>query len=188
MEDSEIIALYWTRSESAIARTDEKYGGYCRAIAYNILENREDTEECTNDTYFKVWTAIPPQKPGIFRAFLGKIARNTALNRYERDHAGKRGGGEVEILLSELEGCIPDTGTSGVEEECEASELSEAVTRFLSQRDEQYRGLFIRRYWYAERLSAVCQRYGISESQGKSALYRLRGRLKKFLEKEGLMI
>ena len=87
MEDSEIIALYWTRSESAIARTDEKYGGYCRAIAYNILENREDTEECTNDTYFKVWTAIPPQKPGIFRAFLGKIARNTALNRYERDHA-----------------------------------------------------------------------------------------------------
>lgn len=186
MEDSEIIALYWARSETAIMRTDEKYGGYCRSIAYNILENREDTEECTNDTYFKVWTAIPPQRPGLFRAFLGKIARNTALNRYERDHAGKRGGGEMELLLGELEGCIPDP--AGVEEECEASELSGAVTRFLSQLDEQSRNLFVRRYWYAEKLSAVCERYGISESQGKSTLYRLRGKLKKFLEKEGLMV
>jgi len=186
MDDREIIALYWTRSEAAIERTDEKYGRYCRAIAYNILENREDTEECTNDTYFKVWKAIPPQKPGKFRAFLGKVARNTALNRYERERAGKRGGGEIEILLGELEECIP--AAEGVEQECESAELSEAVTRFLSQQDEQSRNLFIRRYWYAEKLAVVCERYGISESQGKSKLYRLRGKLKEHLEKEGLMI
>ena len=97
MEDAAIIALYWSRSESAIEKTDEKYGGYCRTIAYNILENHEDTEECTNDTYFKVWNAIPPQRPSLFRAFLGKIARNTALKRYDSSHADKRGGGETAI-------------------------------------------------------------------------------------------
>ncbi len=186
MEDAAIIALYWSRSEAAIAQTDEKYGGYCRTIAYNILENREDTEECTNDTYFKVWNAIPPQKPGLFRAFLGKIARNTALNRYEKNHAGKRGGGETELLLSELEECVP--APNGVEAVCESEELSRAVTDFLYQLDELSRNLFVRRYWYAEKLTDVCRRYGISEGQGKSTLHRLRGKLKAYLEKEGLMI
>jgi len=186
MEDNEIIALYWSRSESAIERTDEKYGGYCRKIAYNILENREDTEECTNDTYFKVWKTIPPQKPDLFRAFLGKVARNTALTRYERNHAEKRGSGEMEILLEELDECIPSE--KGVEKECEAEELSEAITKFLSQQTEQARNLFIWRDWDAEKIGAICQRYGISESQCKSTLYRLRGKLKSYLEKEGFMI
>lgn len=186
MEDSAIIALYWSRSEAAIEKTDEKYGGYCRTIAYNILENHEDTEECTNDTYFKVWNAIPPQKPSLFRAFLGKIARNTALNRYERNHTEKRGGGETELLLSELEECVPVS--NGVEIECESEELSQAVTNFLYQLDEFSRNLFVRRYWYAERLNILCRRYNISESQGKSTLYRLRKKLKEHLEKEGLMI
>ena len=186
MEDAAIIELYWSRSEAAIEKTDEKYGGYCRAIAYHILENREDTEECTNDTYFKVWNTIPPQRPSMFRAFLGKIARNTALKRYDRNHAGKRGGGETAILLSELEECVP--APNNAERECESAELSRAVSEFLYRQDELSRNLFVRRYWYAEKLSAVCQAYGITLSQGKSTLYRVRERLKEYLEKEGFIL
>ncbi|MCI9455489.1 MAG: sigma-70 family RNA polymerase sigma factor [Oscillospiraceae bacterium] len=186
MEDAAIIALYWSRSESAIEKTDEKYGGYCRTIAYNILENHEDTEECTNDTYFKVWNAIPPQRPSLFRAFLGKIARNTALKRYDSSHADKRGGGETAILLSELEECVP--APNNAETECESAELSRAVSDFLYQLDELSRNLFVRRYWYAEKLTNLCEAYGISASQGKSTLYRVRGKLKEYLEKEGFLL
>ena len=99
MDDKQIIELYWARSESAIAETDRKCGKLCHRIAYNILVNREDSEECVNDTYLKTWSVIPPKRPVKFAAFLGKITRNLALSRYEKFHAEKRGGGEVPIAL-----------------------------------------------------------------------------------------
>ena len=115
MNDQEIIALYWAKQERAISATAEKYGSYCHTIAYNILYDHFEAEECVNDTYLGAWNSIPPQRPNRLAAFLGKITRNLALNRYKRNHAAKRGRGQVEIALSELENCIPDV--KGVEQE-----------------------------------------------------------------------
>lgn len=92
MNDQEIIALYWAKEERAISATAEKYGGYCHTIAYNILCDHFEAEECVNDTYLGAWNSIPPQRPNRLAAFLGKITRNLALNRYKRNHAAKRGG------------------------------------------------------------------------------------------------
>ena len=107
MRDHEIIELYWARNESAIAATAEKYGNYCHTIAYNILRNKEDAEECSNDTYLGAWNSIPPQRPNRLSIYLGKITRNLALNRYKRYTAEKRGHGQVVLALSELEACVP---------------------------------------------------------------------------------
>jgi len=110
MNDHEIIGLYWSRSESAIAATAEKYGNYCHAIAYNILHSSDDAEECANDTYLSAWNTIPPQRPNRLSIYLGKITRNLALNRYKRCTAQKRGHGQVALALSELEACVPAEG------------------------------------------------------------------------------
>ena len=108
MDDKQIIDLYWARSEIAIAETDKKYGRFCRRIAFNILANRQDSEECVSDTYLKTWSIIPPKRPVKLSTFLGKITRNLALNRYEKYTAKKRGSGEVPVALDELAECIPD--------------------------------------------------------------------------------
>ena len=107
MTDTQIIDLYWARSEEAILATADTYGGYCAAIAWNILHSREDTEECVNDTWHRAWQSMPPERPNPLRVWLGKITRNLALDRWRASRAGKRGGGQLEALLSELEGCLP---------------------------------------------------------------------------------
>ena len=107
MEDSAIIDLYWAREERALSETDTKYGGYCRSIAHNILKNREDSEECVSDTWLHAWNAMPPQRPSILSSFLGRITRNLSFTRWEAARAQKRGGGQTEVLLSELADCLP---------------------------------------------------------------------------------
>jgi DNA-directed RNA polymerase specialized sigma24 family protein len=126
MEDEKIIALYWIRSESAIIQTSKKYGHYCFSIAKNILQNDEDAKECENDTYLKTWESIPPQRPTQFRAFLGKITRNISLNKYKEQRVKKRGGDRMDLLLSELENCIPSS--SCVEREWEGNRVVEIIT------------------------------------------------------------
>ena len=127
MRDHEIIELYWARNESAIAATAEKYGSYCHTIAYNILRNKEDAEECANDTYLGAWNSIPPQRPNRLSIYLGKITRNLALNRYKRCTAQKRGHGQVALALSELEACVPAEGN--VEQAIEETELAAILCR-----------------------------------------------------------
>ena len=107
MEDETILDLYFAREERAIAETGKKYGGYCRSIAFNILRSHEDTEECVSDTWLHTWNAIPPARPGCLRAFVGRITRNLSFTRWEAARAQKRGGGQTEILLSELADCLP---------------------------------------------------------------------------------
>ena len=107
MEDEKIIELYWQLSPQAIDETSRKYGAYCMRLSMNILMNREDSEENVNDTYLRTWNAIPPQRPQFFAAFLGRIARNLALNRYKARAAEKRGGGEAALSLEELAECLP---------------------------------------------------------------------------------
>ena len=114
MEDSQIIDLYWARSEQAVQETDTKYGGYCRAIAHNILKSFEDSEECVADTWLRAWNAMPPQRPSVLSAFLGRITRNLSLDRYKAARAEKRGGDsfpaaldELSTLCTDIFGCPP---------------------------------------------------------------------------------
>lgn len=186
MEDEKIIDLYWQRQELALVHTEQKYGAYCRTIAQNILKNREDSEECVSDTWLHAWNAIPPKRPDVLSAFLGKITRNLSLDRYKAAHADKRGGGSVPAALSELEECIP--AAHGVESALESKTLSKAIDTFLRTLPERECNLFLRRYWYADSLRDVAKRYGMNENSVKSILFRTREKLRKYLEQEGIAI
>ena len=110
MEDDQILDLYFARDERALAETDRKYGSYCFSLARNILDNDQDAEETVSDTWWKTWNAIPPRRPGVFRLFLARITRNLAFTRWRKASAGKRGGGEMELVLEELGECIAAPG------------------------------------------------------------------------------
>lgn len=186
MDEKQIIDLYWARSESAIAETDKKYGKLCHRIAFNILANRQDSEECVNDTYLKAWSIIPPKRPVKLSTFLGKITRNLALNRYEKYTAEKRGGGEVPVALDELTECIPDPNS--VERIVENRILADKFNIFLEGLPVETRRIFMRRYWELSSIQEIAEIYGISESKVKVSLFRTRGKLKTFLEKEGIAL
>lgn len=185
MNDDEIIQLYFERNQSAIAETSEKYGAYCKKISYNILYNEQDTEECVNDSYLKLWQAIPPKKPNCLRTYLGKLVRNISINKYEKDHAQKRGAGETDIILSELEECI--SSTSSIESEFDRKELTTAINNFLSTLKKEKRIVFVRRYWYMSSVSEVAEICEISQSKVKSILFRVRKDLYEYLQKEELL-
>ena len=184
MEDNAIIDLYFARDEQAIAETDRKYGNYCYGIANRILSSREDCEETVSDTYYKTWNAIPPRRPNKLSAFLGRITRNLALNRYNRETARKRGGGQIALAAEELAECLPDPNT--VERQIEDRALAELLNRFLAGLPGETRKIFLRRYWQLCSVKEIGALYGISESKVKMSLMRTRGKLKRFLEQEGI--
>ena len=186
MDDKEIIGLYWARSENAVTETARKYGKFCHSIAFHILANREDSEECVNDTWLHTWNAIPPRRPNKLAAFLGKITRNLALNRYEKTSALKRGGGQVPLALEELAECIPDPNT--VERQLDDKLLADLLNVFLSGLSPETRRIFLRRYWNLSSVKEIALEYGISESKVKMSLMRTRGKLRSFLEKEGIAL
>lgn len=186
MGDEEILELYWARSEEAITATAEKYGGYCLAIARNILGSSADAEECVNDAYLSVWNSIPPGRPESLAGFLGKITRNAALNRRQREKAKKRGSGQAELALSELEDCVP--AVVSVEQGVEDGLLTAALERFLFAQTQPKRNIFIRRYWYLSPIRDIAKEYGMSQSKVKSMLFRMRKELKSHLEKEGILL
>lgn len=183
MDDKSIIDLYLDKSEQAISETSVKYGKYCFSIAFNILSDKEDSEESVNDTYLAAWNNIPPRVPSILSTFLGKITRNISLNRWKSRRAYKRGGGEVPLALDELEECI-STGES-VEDTFEKKELLRSMNRFLDALPDTERNLFVCRYWYLDPIHDIAQRFGFTESKVTSMLHRIRGKLRKHLEKEG---
>jgi len=184
MEDKHIVDLYWARSERAITETASKYGKYCYIIAYNILANHSDAEESVNDTWLGAWNSMPPHRPEILSTFLGKITRRTAIKKWRKEHAAKRGGGEIVIALGELEDCIP-AGKS-IEQEMETAALGKAVNEFVMSLPHAERNVFICRYWYLDAISEICQQYGFSQSKVKSMLLRTRKKLRAYLEKEGV--
>ena len=181
MEDNQIINLYFDRSEQAIKETDTKYGGYCYSIAYNILTNQEDAEESVSDTYLKAWETIPPTRPTYFYAYLAKICRFICFGRLDWQNAAKRKAEMVE-LTAEMELCIPD---SRQELEAERRELGQVINEFLGTLNQESRKIFMRRYWYADSIAEIAQRYGLGESKVKTRLFRARNDLRSFLEKEG---
>lgn len=184
MDDKNIIALYTERSEQAISETDTKYGNYCRTIARNILNDRGETEECVNDTYLKVWNAIPPQKPLIFKAFIGKITRNLALNMYEKKTAAKRNNGQVESSIDELAECI-DSGND-IEAGLERKEVIAALNEFLGGLEKNKRIYFMQRYYYMKSIKEIAEDNNISEGSLKTMLCRIRADLKKYIAEKNL--
>lgn len=184
MQDGDIIALYFKRDERAIEQTAEKYGNYLTTIATNILKDIFDAEECVNDTYVRTWNSIPPTHPSRLSAFLGKITRNIALDRYKEKYAEKRGG-RVAECLEELSECV---GTSDVEDALAYKELAVLISRFLRSRGELSRKVFVLRYFHQSSISDIARIHSISENHVKTILYRERERLKKLFCKEGIFI
>lgn len=186
MKDEEIIGLYWERNQQAIWATEEKYGAYLKRIAYNILFNQQDTEECVNDTYLNTWNCIPPQRPTYFRAFLGSITRNLSIDRYKEQHAKKRVPTEMTLLLSELETALP-TGQD-IQKEVEDKEIAVHISAFLRAQEPEKRAIFIRRYWHCDEIKTIASDFECSESKIKASLFRMREKLKLYLEKEGIWL
>lgn len=184
MEDRNIIELFDARDESALDLCKKKYDRFCFRIADRILNNREDAEEIVNDTYLKAWNTIPPQKPESVKAYLGMLTRQGALNRAESRAAEKRGGGQVEIALSELEECLADVGTDTVD----SILLRDALNRFLRALPPKARIVMIQRYWYMCPIEEIAKNNGMKMSYVKVTLHRTRAKLKEFLEKEGLLV
>lgn len=186
MNDSQIVALFFDRDQRAIEETAKKYGSYCYAITYNILQNKEDAEEAVSDTYLAVWATIPPHKPVKLSTFLGKIARRTALKRWEKNRAQKRGGGEVELALDELSEYISDGKTP--ESTMENQELSRILNVFLKKLPKEERQVFVCRYWYFDSVADIAKRFGFTQSKVKSMLARTRMKLRNTLNKEGITL
>lgn len=184
MEDSRIVELFWERSERAISETDRKYGKYCYSIARNILGDREDAQEAVNDAYLGAWESIPPHRPAVLATFLGKITRRLSINRWRDQSREKRGGGQVPLVLGELEECI----ASGleVERQAENARLGQLINAFVDALPPLEQKVFVCRYWYFDPISQIARRFGFSQSKVKSMLYRTRGKLKAHLKKEGV--
>ena len=185
MEDRQIVELYWARSEDAIYQTALKYGKYCHQIAYQILSDKEDAKEIVNDTYYGAWNSIPPHKPAVLSAYLGKITRRSALNLWKKNHAAKRGGGEVMLALEELSECVASRELA--ESYAQRQELIHALNEFLAGLQETERRVFLCRYWYMDPIASVADRFGFSQSKIKSMLMRTRKKLLQYLKQEGLV-
>jgi RNA polymerase sigma factor, sigma-70 family len=186
MDENQIIDLYWERSESAIDETSRKYGKYCHCISYNILHNTEDAEECVNDAYMRAWNAIPPSRPNQLSTFLGKITRNLSYDKCKKYTAEKRGFGQTALVLSELEECVPSF--ENIDHALDEVVLVEAINNFLASLPQINRIMFVRRYWYLCQIREIAEQYGMNENKVKSMLFRARNELKKYLEKEGIVL
>lgn len=183
MDDNGIIQMYWDRNDQAISATSEKYGSYCKAIARNILSNEEDAEECVNDTYLNAWNSMPTHWPKQLAAFLGKITRNLAFNKYKCRHAKKRGSGEITLVLDELTDCVSDV--DNVERIIDRQELAKAIGSFVKKLPIEKRNIFVRRYWYADSVSDIASDYGMMQGTVSKALERTRKQLKAYLSERG---
>ena len=186
MEDSQIVDLYFSRNENAIAETRTKYEKYLRTIAYNILANNEDTDECVNDTYLKAWNSIPPNRPAKLAIYLGAIARNPAISVFRKQNTASRAGSQYALSLDELAECV--SGSESPEEQAEAGVVAKAISSYLRTLSPEQRVIFVCRYYYNDPISRIAGYFGASESKVKSSLFRARNGLKEYLKKEGLDI
>ncbi len=185
MDDKTIVDLFWKRSEQAIQETDTKYGRFCYSIAYNVLSSREDAQECVSDTYLAAWNSLPPHRPTVLTAFLGKLTRRISINRWYSLSAWKRGGGQIPLVLEELaefESRGPSTEEIAIGKEAQA-----ALNRFLAALPEAERKVFLRRYFLLDPVAEIAESFGFSEPKVTSMLHRTRLKLRKALTQEGYL-
>ncbi len=183
MKDEQIIELYWNRNESAINETKTVYEKYLLKIIYNILGNIQDTPECLNDTYLKIWNSIPPNRPSVFSVYIGKIARETAIDAYRKQNRSKRKPTEYTLALEEISECV--SGKETTEKAVEMKLLGKEISNYLHTISAEHRVVFVKRYFYNESVKGISQQMNISESKVKGILLRTRKGLRKHLEKEG---
>ena len=185
MNDERIIELFFERSEQAIKELDEKYGRVCHTVSYNILNNRQDAEECVNDAYLGTWNAIPPAKPNPLLAFVCKIVRNISLKRYEQNTAVKRNS-HYDAVMEELEDCL--TSSTTIEEEIAERELTRIIESFLDSLSKENRVIFLRRYWFSDTYTDIAKQVGLTEKNISVRLTRIRKELREYLlEREVLL-
>lgn len=185
MDDKKIIELFFARSEKAIEELASKYGKYCSTISYNILKNRQDAEECVNDTWLGVWNAIPPARPNPLHAFVGKIVRNISIKRYHSNTALKRNS-EYSVAMEEIEACL--ASRDSIEDEIAAEELSRFIEEFLDSLNRENRVIFMRRYWFSDSYADIEKKVGLSRKTISVRLTRMRKQLKIFLEERGVIV
>ena len=185
MDDKQIIALFFERSEQAIKQLEMKYGPICKQIATNILKNEEDARECVNDAFLAAWNTIPPQNPNPLLTYICKIVRNLSNKKYHSNTAKKRNS-YYDIALQELEACI--FTSSSPEDLFAEKELAKIINTFLEELDKESRVMFVRRYFYSDSIPDIASRFGISKHNATVRLSRIRSKLKLFLEKEGIWI
>lgn len=184
--DQQIIQMLLERDDRAIQAMIDEYGNYCGVIANNILCNHEDSDECVNDTYLKAWNSIPPMVPDSLRAYLGKITRNLALNLYQKNHAKKRGNGNLEAIFEELEAIVE--GKNNISDELDYKELMKHINMYLKDLPKEKRQIFVRRYWYADSITDIALNFGISKNKVSVTLSRVVKQLKLYLEERGYAI
>ncbi len=185
MDDKTIIALYESRDETAVKETQKKYGGLCQYIAEQILSSREDAEECVNDAYVKAWNTIPPQKPESIGSYISMLTRQLSINRYKQNHRHKRGGGQIPLILEELQECIADKGDMPSADDMT---LRDALNSFLGALPQRDRMVFMRRYWYTDEVEKIASDYGMTQGHVNVLLYRTRKKLQEYLEKEDIYL
>lgn len=183
MEDGKIVDLYLERDECAVSETKQKYGTRLRSLAYGFVQDHETAEECESDTYMKAWCSIPPHEPREYLyAFLARITRHISLNIC-RERSRLKRSAFICQLSDEMEECIPSP--DDVECRIDGIVLGEAINGFLSTLSEEKRNVFLRRYWYLDSIEEISRRYSLSQSKVKTMLFRSRGKLREYLEKEG---
>ena len=185
MNDDEIINLFFERNEKALTEIEKKYGQRLLSTARNILRDERDAEECVNDAYLKAWDSIPPNRPSFLSAYLAKITRNLSINKWKNKQTQKRGGGAIPLLLDEISETVCDDNESLPEKTLERKELAKAISDFLRGLQSRERSAFVLRYFNGESVKEVAEACKTSENAMKSLLFRLRKRLKIFLETEG---
>lgn len=183
MDDNTIVELFFERNEAGLAELSRKYGGYFSAIAERIVPDREDALSCVNDAYLRAWNTIPPARPSVLKAFVGKLVKCAAVSMLRAQTAKKRGGGEFSLALDEISELV--SGNISAEDELEKRELINKINDFLKKRREFDRRAFVLRYWHCESVSEIAARLCATEGKVSAALSRTRGRLREFLEKEG---
>ena len=184
MTDERILDLFFARDENALTETDRSYGWKLELLAVNILGNHEDAEEAKNETYWRAWNTIPPERPLRFFAWLARVCRRYCLN-VVRERSTKKRTASLISLTDELADCLP--GRS-IQEEIDARELASLISSFLIGQSEQIRKLFVRRYWYLDSIEELANIFHITKGKVKTDLYRTRKRLKEYLETEGFTV
>ncbi len=183
LDDEKIVALYWERDETAIEETDFKYKNYLFTIAYNVVHDRHDSEECLNDTYLGAWNAIPPARPNMLKAFLTTIVRRVAIKRYHSKLRQKAIPSEMTVSLSELEDFV--AGDEDVGAAFDAKRLGRVISDFVRSLSQRRQFIFMSRYYVADPIDAIASDLGLSRSMVNKELAAIRSALQEKLESEG---